>query len=263
MFAALAYHRVVETPLSVFDVAWEQFQAHLDLLQAEGFVAESIGGLVRRLDAGGSLPGRYVLLTFDDGNDSDVRVGRELSRRGFSGSFAVVPGRVGEARHLDREGVDYLAREHHLASHTASHLELPRMKSEDLTEELVGSRETITRWTHRPCDVLALPGGAGGGRGVRLGRRHGYRWVATSRPAFNHPALVQRTGRIDRVCVHRFDGLDRVFDFIHCEPRAVARELARYSLLSATRTLLPHGVFTQVRSVFGRAARGRVEPESG
>ncbi len=252
MFAALLWHRLVDTPESPFDVTWDSFRRQLDALADGGFVGDSVAGLDARLQSGEPLPERYVVLTFDDGCDSDLRAGEELTARGFSASFAMVSAWIGQEGRLDRDALSALAGAHDVASHTATHANLSAVNGHTLERELVDSRGTLRAWTGARCDLLALPGGAGGGRARRAARRAGYSWVATSRPAYNLPGVAARTGRLDRCCLHADDSVTLALRLATCDLGAIATRLPRYLSIQAVRKVLPAQAFGAVRTLLGR-----------
>ncbi len=252
MFATLLWHRLVETPATPFEVTWDDFRRQLDALVAQGFVGDSVAGLDARLQSGDALPDKYVVLTFDDGFDSDLRAGEELAARGLTASFAIVSGWIGQEGRLDRDGLSVLAQTHDVGSHTATHSTLSAVNAKTLKREMVDSRAAIQAWTGTSCDTIALPGGAGGGRARRAARRAGYTWVATSRPAYNLAAVAARTRRLARCCLHAGESAELAVRFGTCDPRASARRLPRYLWIQGVRRVLPEPAFVAIRSVLGR-----------
>ena len=62
----LMYHRVGDGRFPSTNIRIEQFEAHLDYLDDNGFHVMGLPEIMRRLDAGESLPEKTVAITFDD-----------------------------------------------------------------------------------------------------------------------------------------------------------------------------------------------------
>lgn len=66
----LMYHRVGDDRFPSTNIRIEQFEAHLDYLDANGFHVMGLPEIMRRLDAGEALPDKAVAITFDDAYES-------------------------------------------------------------------------------------------------------------------------------------------------------------------------------------------------
>ena len=172
----LMYHRVAPTgaaALSRYRVTPDRFEAHLQLLSDQGFYSV---GLDRWRDAvmmNTPLPGRAVLLTFDDGFlDFSDYAWPLLKRYGFGAMVFVVTDYIGRTNEWDRafgeavplldwdqmqrlrdEGVEF-------GSHAASHRHLTSLSNEEVVEEAAKSRELLERRLERPVLTMAYPHGA-------------------------------------------------------------------------------------------------------
>lgn len=94
----LAYHDIKPGSGSRYTVAPKRFDAHLSALRAAGYrtlTAREFAAYV----AGGPVPPRSVLLTFDDGTKGLwVHADRILARHRMHGSAFLITGRVGDPR---------------------------------------------------------------------------------------------------------------------------------------------------------------------
>ena len=147
----------------VFDDEREQFARQLRFLARE-FSPVSLTEAVERLRAG-RVQGDEVVVTFDDGFRNQLdNAAPLLSEHGIVGCFFLVTSFVGagddDARRFARtafhlplpvEPLDWdgaarlLELGHEIGSHTRTHPELTTLADGQLTDELAGSREELTR----------------------------------------------------------------------------------------------------------------------
>jgi peptidoglycan/xylan/chitin deacetylase (PgdA/CDA1 family) len=123
-----------------------------------------------------------VRITFDDGNASDLEVALPaLRRRGLTGTFFVVAGRLGAPGFLDAAGVRELATAGMtIGSHGMRHRPWRQLDDASLHEELVDARAVLERIVGRPVAQAACPFGSYDRRVLRALRRGGYSHVYTS-----------------------------------------------------------------------------------
>lgn len=121
------YHRFGEIELPTTNVETQQFEAHLDYLDDEGFAVVSLGALIDALTGGDALPENAVVITIDDAYRSVYHVAHpRLRSRGFPYTVFVSSDGVDDGlqaymtwdqmRRLAREGATFA---NHGASHTS------------------------------------------------------------------------------------------------------------------------------------------------
>lgn len=155
----LEYHVIGDPPagahlpglyLSVAD-----FRAQLAWLAKHGYQAVTLDRVWRFWTAGGTLPKKPVVLTFDDGYPADVSVVRPLLlARHWPGNLNLhignlVPARV---RELIRAGWE-------IDAHTFQHLDLTTESTSQLAHDVGGSRSWIRGVFHVPADFFCYPAG--------------------------------------------------------------------------------------------------------
>ena len=123
-----------------------------------------------------------VRLTFDDGNDSDVRRALPaLAERGLRATFFVVAGRLGQPGYLSAEDLDALAAAGMtLGTHGMRHRPWRHLERRDLHDEIVQARSVLEAATGREILRAACPFGVYDRRTLRGLRRGGYQRVFTS-----------------------------------------------------------------------------------
>lgn len=172
----LMYHRIAgdgPEPLATWRVRPDRFEQQLRYLKRHGYRGITLDDWTRALKEGyGVLPGRAVLITFDDGyRDFADAAWPLLQRHGFPATVFLPTGHVGgravwdaekgepaplmdwpEIRRLQREGVAF-------GAHSIRHPWLTRLGARDLIEELRGARVELEQQLGRPVTALAYPYG--------------------------------------------------------------------------------------------------------
>lgn len=123
-----------------------------------------------------------VRLSFDDGNRSDLDHGLEgLLRRGLTGSFFPLAGRLDQEGSLRRDDLRAIAKAGMvIGSHGMDHLPWRGMNDHDLDRELITARDTLSEVAGRPITQAALPLGRYDRRVLRRLRALTYRRVFSS-----------------------------------------------------------------------------------
>jgi peptidoglycan/xylan/chitin deacetylase (PgdA/CDA1 family) len=157
-------------------------------------------GLVTELDL--SLPGRHLLLTFDDGGKSALRIGDELCRRGWRGHFFISTALIGRRTFLTREEIRSLRRAGHLiGTHSHNHPDIYReLRWEHMVVEWEQSSNILAQLLGEPCTVGSVPGGEISSQVLRSAAVSGLRYVFTSEPTLC-PRVVRGCWVLGRFCV--------------------------------------------------------------
>jgi peptidoglycan/xylan/chitin deacetylase (PgdA/CDA1 family)/GT2 family glycosyltransferase/SAM-dependent methyltransferase len=171
----LMYHRVAAggAPATArYRVSPESFEAQLRYLSESGFRSVTLGEWGRAMRARRPVPGRCVLITFDDGyRDFLTEAWPLLSGYGLGATLFAVAGEVGgrnrwdeglgetlelldwdELRGLRAEGLE-------LGSHAWTHPRLTRLSAEDVVREAIRSRARLERELGGTVDAFAYPYG--------------------------------------------------------------------------------------------------------
>lgn len=105
--------------------------------------------------------GPEVVMTFDDGNASDLTAATKLSAIGQKGIFFVLAGRLdtpgylscAELRELDALGME-------IGLHGTDHVDWRRVSRAELIDETVQSRKILASVVGKPIQSVAIPYGA-------------------------------------------------------------------------------------------------------
>ena len=180
----LTYHAVNEAAGSPLAVAPQDFAAQMQALARAGYRAVPLSALVDSLRGGqpNSLPGRAVVITFDDGYRSVLEAAAPVLRElGFAATLFLVAGMGGkmnggwrpawpmlswdEAASLAEAGFE-------LGAHTLTHPVLPHLPPAEAEREMLESKQEIAKRTGQTTRLLAYPYGARSWAVEALARRH-------------------------------------------------------------------------------------------
>ncbi len=126
--------------------------------------------------------GRCVVLTFDDGQESQAKYAAPiLEEFGFSATFFVVSNWVGKKGFVSAADVrNLVARGMDVQSHTANHTFLVELNAHQAVEELLGSKRKLEALTGKTVQFLSLPGGRSDRSIWQLCGVYGYKGILTS-----------------------------------------------------------------------------------
>jgi peptidoglycan/xylan/chitin deacetylase (PgdA/CDA1 family) len=253
----LMYHEIERAgrPLAVsapgyvrFVVHEPAFAAQLDWMRASDLRGVS---LAQALAAGFDAP-RQVVITFDDGCESDLLVAAPLlAARGFGATFYIVSHWVGtRAGFLDAAQLRSLADAgFEIGSHSATHAFLSELDDARLRAELQDSRRQLEDILGRPVAHVSCPGGRWSRHVADIAREAGYETMATSRIGTN--TATADLFALDRCAIHR-DTPQQEFE-AYCRGTRLFGPQLRSRMLSAARTLLGDRLYTSVKeSVLAR-----------
>lgn len=171
----LMYHRIADrgpAALARFRTAPVDFEAQLAHLNGEGFRTIGVSELVAAALARSPIPGRAVLITFDDGYADFAETAWPLLRRyGFGACLFLASDHIGgastwdvgsgepaplmgwdEIRALVADGVE-------VGSHGVSHAALGAIDAEDAALECARSRAALEDGLGRPVRAISYPFG--------------------------------------------------------------------------------------------------------
>ncbi len=219
-FPVLMYHRIRSPRAPVDDpaerpwsVSLDAFEWQLDRLAAARRVGVTMAQAHDALVAGTGVPREWVVLTFDDGNESDhTHALPLLTARGFRATFFVCGRRVGEPGGLEPAMIREMhAAGMHVGSHAMTHRFLTTLSARDEEDELARSKELLQGIVGTTVDHFAPPGGRWSKRTADTLRRLHYRAVSTSAFGYNDADAVRfayrRIAVVEATTRGRFDAI--------------------------------------------------------
>lgn len=170
----ILYHAIDDDPppwIAPFSVAPATFAAHLDAMLAAGCQPLTVSELVDRLDRGGGLPARPVVVTFDDGfADTAERAAPALAARGMPATVYVTtaalagrrsqPHRLPPARMLRWDQLaDLEVAGVEIGAHSETHRDLDVLAPAAAWAEIAGSKARLEEALGHPVRSFAYPHG--------------------------------------------------------------------------------------------------------
>ena len=133
------------------------FHRQMDWLDEHGYEAVTLETVEQAWYHGGRLPAKPVVISFDDGYRPQFTYALpELRRHGWPGVLNL----KAEGSDLYTSNVEAMVDAGwELAAHTIHHLDLTTLDSEQLKEEVAGSREMLRREYHVPVANFCYPAG--------------------------------------------------------------------------------------------------------
>jgi peptidoglycan/xylan/chitin deacetylase (PgdA/CDA1 family) len=176
------------------------------------------GQFIEILDAVGDRSD--VLLTFDDGNTSDVsEVLPELKRRGMEAQFFICPARFGTAGFLDQDDVRELGLAGMtLGSHGMDHVRWRKLERSTMDREIVQAKRMLEDTLEAPIEVAACPFGAYDRRTLRALRGAGFKRVYTS----DGGRATTRDWLVPRNTVRRWDSAESIQHMLNGSSHSVS-----------------------------------------
>ena len=238
-FATLTYHRIGQGNDS-YTVNQQQLREQLGRLRGEGYVVEGFEQLEARLRSGRALPGRYAVLTVDDGYESAMHAMESFAERGCFATFFLTRDRcvnrpgflsASEIREIRDDGIS-------VGTHGASHQKLTFLSEEICLQELADSKAWLEDVTGEEVRYMAAPGGFINRRVLRLAQGLGYVLVGTCRERMNSPEAVRAFGSVNRVNIRSYFSLQDFERIISGNPGFYLWRRARSTALALPKQLL-------------------------
>lgn len=196
----LMYHAIRSAPadarLPALFVAPSAFAAQIRALRRAGYRAVTLQRVWDAWQGRATLPRRPVVLSFDDGYESHVRVAlRVLRRERWPGVLNLALNRV------DDLGGDAAVRRlidagWQIDGHSRTHPDLTQIPDAQLADETAGARAELQARFGVPANFFAYPSGRYDARVVAAVRAAGYLAATTVRRGLARPAAPYALARV-------------------------------------------------------------------
>lgn len=178
----LNYHQINNEDHNVLTLSDTEFEAQMNYLYREGYTAISPDQLADYLQQGKTLPLNPVLITFDDGYADNYRVAYPiLQKYHFTATIFLITDFVShygkyltwnQVQEMSDNGLSF-------EDHTLSHISLPKASNEEITNQLIKSKEALEWRLGKKVEYIAYPGGEYDQRVIQLTKDAGYRAAFT------------------------------------------------------------------------------------
>jgi peptidoglycan/xylan/chitin deacetylase (PgdA/CDA1 family) len=218
-----------------------EFRSQIEYLKNHGYGGLSVGQAV-------VLPeGKNVVITFDDGSETDLITAAPILRRAeYNATFYLTSAWIGKPGYLSPSQVRELsAQGFEIGCHSRTHAYLTDLDDAGLRREIAQAKSELEQITGTAIEHFSCPGGRYNGRVAAVARAAGYRTVATSRIEAN--TLETDSFALGRVAILR--GLPIVEFADICSGEALPRLRAQGGLRDAAKQLLGSSLYDRVRGV--------------
>ncbi|MFF4834273.1 polysaccharide deacetylase family protein [Streptomyces sp. NPDC001315] len=258
----LMYHAVAADPndaTRALSVAPEAFAEQMALVGELGLTPVTTADLATRWRSGRPLPGRPVLITFDDGYEGVHRHALPvLAKHGFAATLFVSTGWIrgaydtggGLDTMLDWDQVrDLAGADVEIGGHSHSHPQLDQLDDDSLRGELARCRDIVADELGALPVSFAYPYGYSSRRVRDEVRSHGFAQAL----AVGNGLARRRQGpyALQRVTVRRSTGIEEFERLV--EGRTIARTFARDRALTKG-----YAMVRRARQIRRKASRSRV-----
>jgi peptidoglycan/xylan/chitin deacetylase (PgdA/CDA1 family) len=161
----LMYHVIAAAPRgAAYADLWvgpEAFAREIAALARAGYHATTLDAVWRAWHGHGSMPRHPIVVSFDDGYQSQsTRARLALDRHGWPGVLNLVVDNVGRAGGVSRGEVKAMMRDGwEIDAHTLTHVDLTTVDAARLSHEIAGSRAWLHRAFGVPADFFCYPAG--------------------------------------------------------------------------------------------------------
>jgi peptidoglycan/xylan/chitin deacetylase (PgdA/CDA1 family) len=240
-FACLTYHGIGDQE-GQYTVREASFRSQLDHLHAGDYMVEGFEGLQQRLASGDELPGRYVALTFDDGEVSTMRVADLLEEHSFKATVFVTRDRsLHNPAYIRESQIQELRRRgFSIGTHGTTHRKLTRISEQECRNELAESRRWLEDILGENVCFTAVPGGFLNSRVLRLAAEEKYSMIGSCREQMNAALYRPFPVRVvSRVSIRRHFSMATFISVVQGDPSFYLRRQLRAAALWLPKRLLP------------------------
>lgn len=177
----MMYHDILAQKEVFFDVTPAEFEQQLQLIKTKGLTPISLNQLTVHLQTGLPLPGKPILLTFDDGYGGHYEyVFPLLKKYGYPAVFSIYTSKVGDnagRSHVNWDQLRQMSADPLItvAAHSITHpRDLTELPDDKLRMEVIESKRLLEAQLGIPIRYFTYPEGNYDQRVARLVREAGY-----------------------------------------------------------------------------------------
>ena len=163
----LCYHHIRNVRASEsenmksYSVSPESFAAQMKALYDSGYQTILPAQLYEYLVFGGVLPAKPVMISFDDTDEEQFRIGAaEMNKYGFKGVFFIMTISMNRPRYMTKAQIKNLSDSGHvIGGHTWDHHMVTKYVGADWDTQLVKPKLQLEAITGKPVEYFAYPFG--------------------------------------------------------------------------------------------------------
>jgi peptidoglycan/xylan/chitin deacetylase (PgdA/CDA1 family) len=257
----LLYHRILpeEDDLSkvnseerTFSVREKEFAKQMEYLNSNGWKTLNLSQLLEYLLNKTSFPEKSLVLSFDDGNQTDYSTAFPLLRKfGFKAAFFLTSDFINKPGYLQKSHVFEMSQAGmEFGSHGKTHKFLSTLNDKELKSELLDSKKMLEDIIGKEINLLSLPGGYFSPRVKTAAKEAGYRGICTSEFGWNDNK--SDSFKLKRVSVKSGDLLADFICLISIDKKLYLKKEFKYKLLGMLKTILGANNYFKLWKVYPR-----------
>ena len=182
----LMYHALSHVPeVNKYTLDKKEFQNHLEFFHANHYKCITADEYYLNCsDSLSAIPEKSVLLTFDDGHESDYTFALPLlNKYNFKATFFITTDWIGKLGYMNSYQLQVLKDEGmSVQSHAKSHSFLDKKHAVVLNQELELSKKILEQTLGSAISFLSFPGGRYNEKVIRYAQRNDYAALFSSEP---------------------------------------------------------------------------------
>ena len=193
-----------------------------------------------------------MALVFDDGWNGQSRFALPiLQRTGFSATFFIIAGRIGQEVYMDLDTLKSLKNQGiEVGSHTMTHPYPTELTTAELLDELVTSKAILEHGLQEEIVALSSPTGFFDARMPSLARQAGYQSLCISRIGLNGPFTDPYA--LKKIGIKRGQSFKTFVSIVHREQATLASMRGAQVVRDLSKKLLRRRAYERLKAVLLR-----------
>jgi peptidoglycan/xylan/chitin deacetylase (PgdA/CDA1 family) len=194
----LYYHSVMQQSGNELRMPPDQFEAQMTYLQDKGYHSISLEQLYQAKYKGGPLPEKPIVISFDDGYvDNYTTALPILTKHGFTATIFIVTSYINGPGFMSWPQLkDLVSKGWEIEGHTTNHPYLTKIDPSTVLNEIIPSKELLTKELGHPVNFFAYPYGDLNANIAQAVKESGYLMAVTTERGW-------ADGKADAWHVHR------------------------------------------------------------
>ncbi|MEI2771025.1 MAG: polysaccharide deacetylase family protein [Nitrosomonas ureae] len=250
----LMYHALENYPFSsgytkkgdrIYVLSTEIFREQMEYLFSKDYKTY----LFNELSKNSELPGQKIVITFDDGHQSNFEIAFPILKKfGFKAEFFITTSFIGTNGFMTAEQIKLLYDSGmSIGSHGVHHWYLSDLDPKLIESELLESKRVLEAIIQEPIFSFSAPGGRLSNLGISLARKCGYKFICNSEPK---PANVNdMTTFIPRYAIRVDTGCDPFKEIVNQREKWYKKKSNKQQLLKICKTILGNRAYERLREV--------------
>ena len=243
----LLYHRLLsrEENLSkinsedrVYLLKEEEFIKQLEYLHSEEWNTISVEQLLESLKTITSLPEKSLIISFDDGNQTDYTIAFPLLEKfGFKATFFLTSDFIDKPGHLSKPQILQMSQVGmELGTHGKTHQFLSTLNENELKAELLESKKMLEEISGKKIELLSLPGGYYSSKVKEMAKELGYKGICTSKFGLNENNT--NPFKLKRISLRFSDPFSQFISIVNQDKKLYLKKKFRDNFLSFLKAIL-------------------------